>query len=245
MAPPSPITAVLLAAHGDGGEARENRAVRAIAERLARRLDLPVDFALLKEPETFAEARARLGRAADGRVAVYPFFMSDGYFVRVRLPRALTEAGFGECTVLPAFGTDPRVIDLVEHRLRAVAAEAGGREPRDFRILLVGHGSGSGEPASRLRVEAVAADLAYRGLGPVRVGFIEEAPFVDDAFATVDPEIVVGFFASEGTHALDDVATLVAERPGVLHHVAAIGTDLSVADMVARAVEDCISRETA
>lgn len=246
MSLPAPVSAVLLAAHGDGGEARENRAIRTVAERLARRLDVPVDWAVLKDPETFPAARARLGDAVGaGRVAVYPFFMAEGYFVRSRLPKMLREAGFGETEILTPFGLDPRLVDLIEHRLRSVAAMQGGRTPAEFRILMVAHGSGSGEPASRLRAEAVAADLAFRGLGAIHLGFIEEPPFVGDAFEAVDPEIVLGFFASEGTHALDDVATLVAERPRILHHVTAIGMDLEVADLVARAVEDCISRETA
>lgn len=238
-----PITAVLLAAHGDGGDWKRNDSVRAVAERLARRLDLPVDWAVLKEPETFAAARTRLGAAAEGTVAVYPFFMADGYFVRERLPQRLAASGFATVERLTPFGLDPRLVDLIEHRLRAVAALQGGRVPADFRILMVAHGSGTGQPASRQRAEAVAAELGWRGLGSIHLGFIEEAPFVGEAFAAVDPEIVLGFFASEGTHALDDVATLVAERPGILHHVAAIGTDLEVADLVARAVEDCISRK--
>ncbi|MEJ1159201.1 sirohydrochlorin chelatase [Prosthecomicrobium sp. N25] len=254
-AAPAPA-AILVAAHGDGGDLRRNAAIRTIAERLARRVDVPVAWAVLKEPDSFPAARADLGTAAEGPVAVYPFFMSDGYFVRVKLPRMLAASGFPRPQLLPTFGTDPLVVDLLERRLRSVAALQGGCEPKDFRILLVGHGSGSGEPASRLRTEAVAAELGYRGLGRVHVAFIEEAPFVEDAFRDVDPQIVVGFFASEGTHALDDVATLVAERPQVLHHIAAIGSDLGVADMIAARIaeaagslhdgnEACISGETA
>lgn len=243
--PLPPVTAVLLAAHGDGGEDRKNTAIRAVAERLSRRLDLPVDWAVLKDPETFGAARARLGAAADGRVAVYPFFMSDGYFVRRKLPAMLAEAGFAETIRLAPLGLDPSLLDLLEIRLRAAASMAGGREPRDLRILMIAHGSGSGEPASRRAAEAVVAALAYRGLGPIHLGFIEEPPMVEESFEAADPEIVVGFFASEGTHALDDVASLVVERPQVLHHITAIGTDLGVADIVARAVEDCISRQTA
>lgn len=245
MTAPAKITAVLLAAHGDGGEARRNEAIRALAASLARRIDLPVDWAVLKEPDSFAAARARLGAAAEGRVAVYPFFMAEGWFVRTRLPAVLAEAGFGAIERLVPFGLDPRLVDLVAHRLAEIASLQGGGRPADFRILLVAHGSGSGEPASRERAEAIAADLAYRGLGRPHLAFIEEPPFVADAIDAIDPEIVLGLFVSEGTHAIDDVAALLAGRPAVRHHVAAIGTDLGVADLVAGAVEDCISRETA
>jgi sirohydrochlorin ferrochelatase len=231
-----PFSAILIAAHGDGGELKRNGAIQAVADRLRRLVDVPVAWAVLKEPDTFPAARAALGSAAEVRVAVYPFFMADGYFVRVRLPKVLAEAGFADVRLLPTFGTDGFVVDVLEQRLRAVAAMQGGREPKDFRLLLVAHGSGSGETASRVRAEAVAAELGYRGLGRVHVAFIEEPPFVDDAFEDCDPQIVVGFFASEGTHALDDVATLVHVRPQVVHHIAAIGSDLGVADMIAKRI---------
>jgi sirohydrochlorin ferrochelatase len=104
------------------------------------------------------------------------------------------------------------------------------------------HGSRSGEPASRLRAEGVAATLTARGLGTIHLAFIEEPPSVAEQLAAIDPEIVIGFFASEGTHALDDVKALVDERPGVRHHVAAIGTDEAVAALVAEAVRVRIGR---
>ncbi len=242
--PGAAISAVLLAAHGDGGEARRNQALRLVADDLADRVAVPVDWAVLKEPETFAAAHARLGRAAGGRVVVYPFFMSDGYFVRIRLPQVLARAGFTQTVLLAPLGADPRLLDLVEARIRGFVDDDGDAtaEPR---VLLVAHGSASGEPASRRGAEAAAAALDARGLGYIHLGYIEEPPLVAEAIAAVDPDIVIGYFASEGTHALDDVATLVAERPRIIHHVAAIGTDPGIPALVAAAVEDCISHESA
>jgi sirohydrochlorin ferrochelatase len=232
------ISALLIVAHGDGGEARLNGNVQHLTDLLRRRLDVPVDWAILKEPETFDDARERLGSAAQGHVLVFPLFMSDGYFVRVKMPTILTEHGFGDTERLTPFGMMDALVDLVVHRLRALASLSGGLEPHDCRTLMVAHGSRSGEPASRLRAENVAATLTARGLGQIHLAFIEEPPSVADQLEAVDPEIVIGFFASEGTHALDDVKSLVDERPGVRHHVSAIGTDEAVADMVAKAVAD-------
>eukprot|EP01037_Dinobryon_pediforme_P022604 gene22604-23814_t len=234
---PAPPSALLVVAHGDGGEARLNDSVRHLAGQLARRLDIPVEWALLKQPETFAQAHARLGAAASGLVLVYPFFMSEGYFVRVKLPNTLAEHGFSSTMVLPPLGADPALVDLIAHRLRLLASLSGGREPADVATLMVAHGSRSGEPASRRRAETIATTLGARGLGTIHLAFIEEPPSVADQLAAIAPEVVIGLFASEGTHALDDVAALVDGRDGVLHHVRAIGTDEGMADLVLQAIE--------
>lgn len=226
-------SALLVVAHGDGGTDPRDETVRVLAERLARRLDLPVDWAVLKRPETFAAAAGRLG-AATARLAVYPLFLSRGFFVRVKLPRLLADAGLGDAVVLPILGDDPALVDLVERRLRAVASLVGGREPKDFRIALVAHGSASGEAEPRRVASAITADLDLRLGAEIRLGYIEEAPFFDGVVPGA--EIVVGLFVSAGTHALDDVAALVAKTPSVRHHVAAIGEDAGLADLVAAAL---------
>lgn len=235
-----PPTALLIVAHGDGGEAPRDDTVRRLAERLAKRLDLPVDWATLKRPETFVAARARLGAAA-ARVAIYPLFMAAGYFVRVKLPKLLAESGFADAEVLPVLGLDPGLVTLIEHRLRALASIAGGREPKDLRIALIAHGSGSGDTGSRRAAEAIVADLGYRLGTTLHLGFIEEAPFFDEVIAGGEMQIVVGLFVSAGTHALDDVAALVAKTPSVLHHVATVGDDAGVADLVVAALERAIA----
>ncbi len=234
---PVPPSALLIVAHGDGGQARLNDSVRHLAGQLARRLDIPVDWALLKDPATFAQAHARLGAAAVGPVLVYPFFMSEGYFVRVKLPNMLAEQGFAETMVLPPLGADPALVDLIEHRLRMLASLSGGLQPAEVAMLMVAHGSRSGDPASRRRAETIAATLGARGLGTIHLAFIEEPPSVADQLEAIDPNVVIGLFASEGTHALDDVAALVDERAGVLHHVRAIGTDEGMADLVLQAID--------
>lgn len=162
--------------------------------------------------------------------------MSDGYFVRVKLPATLREHGFADTERLTPFGLMEQLIDLIEHRLLSLASLSGGRHPRDLATLMVAHGSRSGEPASRLRAEAVAATLTARGLGTIHLAFIEEPPSVAEQLEAVDPAVVIGFFASEGTHALDDVKSLVDDRSNVRHHVSAIGTDESVARMIAEVV---------
>jgi len=245
---PSPLPpprALLVAAHGDGGTDPRDETVRLLAERLARRLDVPVDWATLKRPETFAAAHARLaaslGTPGDtplAGVAVYPLFMAEGFFSRVKLPKCLDEAGFEEPRLLPVLGLTPGLVDTLEHRLRSLAAMTGGREPKDLRIVLVAHGSASGDAGPRRAAEAIVADLAYRLETHLHLAFIEEAPFFDAVIDEIRPEIVVGLFVSAGTHALDDVAAHVAKTGGVLHHIEAIGRDAGVADLVETAFKD-------
>ena len=237
--PPPPL---LVVAHGDGGADPRDETVRLLAERLARRLDAPVDWATLKRPDTFDEARDRLVAAWRERtdaplppVTVYPLFMAEGFFVRTRLPKLLAERGFAETVTLPVFGLDPGLVDLLDHRLRSIASMQGGRTPHDLPIALIAHGSGSGDTGSRLASEAVAATLRARLDADIRLGFIEEEPFYDRLIAEEQPAIVIGLFVSAGTHALDDVAAAVAAAPCVRHHVDAIGRDAGVADMVERA----------
>ncbi len=241
--------ALLVAAHGDGGSDPRDETVRLLAERLARRLDIPVDWATLKRPETFAEARSRLTAAIApgnggevGPIAVYPLFMAEGIFVRTRLPERLRQAGFEDTIMLPVFGLSTGLVDLLERRLRSIAAMQGGREPADCRILLVGHGSASGDAGPRRAAEALTSDLAYRLATRPHVAFVEEAPFVRDALAELRPEIVVGLFVSAGTHAMNDLSAAVRQTPGVLHHVDAIGRDVGVADMVEEALAAAFPR---
>ncbi len=229
---------LLLVAHGDGGADPRDETVRLLAERLARRGDRAVAWGVLKRPESFDDARRALfGDAAPGPVDVYPLFMAEGRFVRTKLPAILAERGFGAHRRLPVFGLDPGLVDLIAQRLRTIASMQGGGEPADLPTLLVAHGSASGDAGSRLSSEAIAATLAERLAAPIRVAFIEEEPFFQDVIPTWRPRIVVGLFVSTGTHALDDVAALVERTPGILHHVAAIGRDAGVADLVERAIE--------
>lgn len=235
VAPAPPFSAVLVAAHGDGGTDPRNNAVRALAAALGDRLGLPVAWAVIRDPDSFGRARTQLGAAADGTVAVYPLFMADGFFVSRKLPALLSDAGFGEVVRLPPLGHDPGLTDLVERRLRSTTDRLGHADAGLARIVMIAHGSGSGDGANRRSAEALAAQLAERGLRP-RLGFIEESPFYDAVIAEAAPEIVVGLFASEGTHALDDVRSAVEANGSVRHHIAAIGTDAEIVELAENAI---------
>ncbi len=237
-----PATGILLVAHGDGGADPRDLTIRRLADGLSARIPLPVAWATLKRPETFALARDRLidAEATAAGLLVMPLFMAEGWFVRRRLPTLLAEHGLAAARVLPAFGLDPGLPALLLRRIAALRAAAG--EPgAAARLVLVAHGSASGDTSNRGNAEAIAAALARATGGAPILAFIEEAPRFDAVIGTDGPEIVVGLFVSAGTHALDDVATRVAASPDVVAHLPAIGEDDAVLDLVTAAIERALA----
>lgn len=237
--PRSPKTALLVVAHGDGGADPQDVGTRHLTARLAERLAMPVACAMLRRPETLEAARATLFGASDlwpaedRDVVVYPFFMTEGWFVKEKLPKMLKAAGFDDWRRLPPFGTDPALLDYLDRKLTGIAARHG-RDQASLNAVLIAHGSASGEAGSRLTTEAIRDWLVGRGWAQVTVGFIEEAPFYDAHIAERQPDAVIGLFVTSGTHAVDDVAGVVAATPSVKEHVLAVGLEEEVADMAMR-----------
>ena len=137
-----------------------------------------------------------------GPVDVVPFFMEDGYFTRVVVPRAMEKAarhGF-DLTLHPPIG--------VHAGFPAVLA---ARAPEGVPLLLVGHGSAR-SPNRRLAAHVHADALRATGRFPlVESAFLEEPPFVPDALARIGdrPLAVLGLFAQQGSHARDDLPALI------------------------------------
>lgn len=237
--PGPPKTALLVVAHGDGGPDPRDVGTRQLTARLAERLALPVACAMLRRPETLTEARAILfgasetWPAAERDLVVYPFFMTEGWFVKEKLPKMLKAAGFDNWLRLPPFGGDPALLDYLERKLTGIAARQG-RDRAGLNAVLIAHGSASGEAGSRLSTEATRDWLIGRGWTNVTVGFIEEEPFYDALIAERQPDAVIGLFVTSGTHAVNDVAGVVAATPSVKEHVLAVGLEEEVVDMAMR-----------
>jgi sirohydrochlorin ferrochelatase len=240
--PRPPRSALLVVAHGDGGPDPRDIGTRQLTARLSERLAIPVACAMLRRPETVAAARAtlfgasELWPAGERDLIVYPFFMTEGWFVREKLPKVLTAAGFSDWLRLDPFGSDPALIDYLDRKLTGIAARAG-RDRDTLNAVLIAHGSASGEAGSRLGTEAIRDRLAERGWGNLSVGFIEEEPFYDALIAERQPEAVIGLFVTSGTHAVNDVAGIVARTPSVREHVLAVGLEEEVVDWVMRQLD--------
>lgn len=229
-------SSLLLVGHGDQVGERPNGALADMAAALGRRFGLAAAHALLKGEPSVADALSALPPGT--RPIVHPAFMSDGYFTRVKLPKALEEAGVADARRLVPLGLDPLLVDLADRRLEAAAARHGLRREAAS-VLLVAHGSRSGEPASKRAGEAFAAALFRRGW-PIETAFIEEEPFVEPRLDALRPALVLGFFAGLGTHAVNDVAGRVAARPFVREVIPAIGVDPEIAEIVAVRIAEAI-----
>jgi len=202
--------ALFLVAHGS---VRYPDAGRVMHEHV-RRIQAAGTFAevgmgLLNGAPSVTEALARLTAPL---VRVVPFFMEDGYFTRVAVPRALgLPDGAGRLLLCPPVGVHDGMAGLIERRVRDAAA-ARGLRPATTAVLIVGHGSAR-NPGHALALHRHAAQVAASGeFAQVAAACLEEAPFVADALRGLraHPVVVVGFFAGGGGHARDDVPGLIA-----------------------------------
>ena len=216
-----PNEALLLIAHGSTRYPDAGRTVLAHAAMLRAQghfAEIAVGF--LNGSPSAAEALASLGTRT---THVVPFFMDDGYFTRVAVPKAV-----GEGTHLrfcPPVGTHPGLVELIAVRMARVPTGLG---PSD--TVLVGHGS-SKSPGRRTALHEHAERLG------ARVAFLEESPLLADVLAeTQGPLVVVGIFAGEGGHVRDDLPTLIAaarERLGDrLIDLGSIGDEAGMATLI-------------
>jgi sirohydrochlorin ferrochelatase len=177
------------------------------------------------------------------RVIVYPLFLADGYFGRVRLAQALEERRQNDdgrtVHVLPPLGLDLGLADLVIARVIAAQSPAAALSP--LNLILLAHGSRI-DPASRTATERLAGNIAARGcFRTVRCAFLDESPSLYEAAADLaSPLVVFGLFAGDGMHGAEDVPRLIADlgRPevvfaGTIANLA--GVDTLIAAAAARA----------
>ena len=188
--------ALLLIAHGSARYPDAGRTVLAHAATIrAQGHFAQVAVGFLNGAPSAAEALAGLGARA---IHVVPFFMEDGYFTRIAVPKAL--AGGNNLRVYPPIGTHPGIADLIASR---IARTLAGRGPAE--IVLVGHGSAR-SPGRRMALHDHAERLG------ARVAFLEETPLLADVLANARGPLVavVGVFAGEGGHVRDDLPAAIA-----------------------------------
>lgn len=217
-----------------------------------------VATAFLTGAPTPAEAQARLTAPV---VHVVPFFMENGYFTRVAVPRAL---GLGSCSPLmaeeergpvgpslfptgrptasrlilhPPIGIHPGFAGVLLARVRAALPDCAEPHPAPA-ILLLGHGSARA-PNRPMAAHAHADALRATGLFPrVETAFLEEPPFLPDALAQIGdcPAAVLGLFANRGTHTSNDMPALIAaaraDREHALIDLGIIGDDLGLRPLI-------------
>ncbi len=195
--------ALLLIGHGAPQFADASRILEAHADTL-RHGGFFADVATgwLNGRPSAAEALASVSSRV---VHVVPFFMENGWFVRVGVPAALRGVERA-LRFHPPVGVHPDMAVLAAARIERACGSATG-----LSVLLTGHGSAR-SPGRRLALHCHAEWLAGTGrFGRARAAFLEEPPLVADALAEwgAEPVAVLGFFSGEGGHVRDDLGRLL------------------------------------
>lgn len=208
-------------------------ALAGLAARVARHLPgLRVGSATLAGDGTLGRALATLG---PGPVAVYPFFMADGWFVGTHLPRRIAHAWDGPVHILPPFGLDPAV---AAPTLAAAldGARIAGLDPAAAHLLLAAHGSPS-DPRPAAAARSVARRIEAAGVfRAVSCGFVDEAPFLAEAGRIDAPALCLPFFAAANGHVNEDIPEALADAGFSGPLLAPVGTRPEVPALIAAAL---------
>lgn len=235
--------AAVIVAHGERGGAFSNTVLMGHAKNAAAELPhVAVAAGVLSGEPALETALADVARRTRGPILLYPFFMAPGYFVNVKIPKRLADAGVGaRCRMLTPLGFEQALPAIIRTRAELAAGEIGVRA-REARLLLVGHGSKVAR-ASAEATEAVAASLrVLGGFACVEAAFLEEAPFLDDVLlADTRPTVVIGFFNGEGLHAGEDVPDVIGRFGGAIAYTGPVGAFSEITPLItssiARAIE--------
>ncbi len=239
--------AAVIVAHGERGGAFSNAIVKLHAENAAAELPhMAITAGVLSGEPALEAALIDVAQLTDGPIFLYPFFMAPGYFVNVKLPKRLADAGVAQrCRVLAPFGLENPLPNIIRDKAMVTAGELGVPSTQ-ARLLLVGHGSKVAR-ASAETTQSVAASLrALGGFAHIEAAFLEEAPFIDDAvLADTRPTIVVGFFNGDGLHAAEDVPQAIGKFDGAIAYTGPVGAFPEASILITRSIADALNASDA
>lgn len=223
----------LIVAHGwPSAPDRAEEDITRLAEWVGRLLpDWRLGGATLATPGSLETA---LGQFADP--VIFPFFMSDGWFTRVELPRRLAAAHKPDLHRLSAFGTLPETQDLAAEQVRA-ALSLRGLAARDTGLLIAAHGSGrSPHPAAVAFTFRTFIEESL-DMKAIRVGFIEQHPEIDLVAEDMPVQsLCLPLFVAHWGHVESDVPAAL-ERAGFAGDMLpALGQSHGAAQVIASAI---------
>ncbi len=198
-----------------------------------------------------------------GEVYIFPFFMSEGYFVKSKISDVFElescehhseNRNIHQC---PALGVDPSMSTILP-KMAEESCALYGYSSADVDIVLLAHGS-SKFPASRRATENQVQSLAALNIfRSVSSAFLEEQPRLDDLVFNEPNEekviVVIGFFAAEGPHAMIDVPATIDQirdrnRLGdgrlfsKLHYVGVVGVRPEIVQLIHHSVASVSARK--
>lgn len=189
---------VVIVSHGQPSDPATGEAeITDLAARVAAHAPhLQVRAATLASPGALEAA------CADTAPLIYPFFMSDGWFTQINLPKRLQGVAHRQ---LPPFGLDPDLPRFTAHWL-AGQIDQQGWQPQDTRLFLAAHGSGRSPRPAQATQDFAQALAAILPLAEIRCGFVEEPPFLQEAAQDMgDQALCLPFFALKRGHVLEDL----------------------------------------
>lgn len=203
--------ALLLIGHGSARYPDAAGAMRGHADSLRRQKRFAdVAVGVLNGTPSVTQALAEI---TGPDIRVVPFFMEDGYFTRVAVPRALAAPTLANRHVkmCQPVGVHDGMAGLIERQALAACA-ALGVASRQTAVLIVGHGSSSA-PGRTLALHRHTGRIAATELfARIESACLEEPPRVAGVLAGLraHPVVVIGFFANQGSHVRDDLPKMIA-----------------------------------
>ncbi len=241
---------LLIIGHGSSESQEAEKAVRehAVTLRQSNRYG-SVDVQFLKGRTIEAEL-------PEGEVFLLPFFMSDGYFVSNTIPR-LFDLREGEkkddqrhILLCDAVGVDPTLSEILETMALEICAKER-YHPENVTLLLAAHGSAKSKAsgdAARLQQDALGQRSDFKKVVCV---FLEEEPelssWLQGERVEASPVIVLGLFAAEGPHAMEDVPEQIRKgqngfrrlrgvKPGEVHYTGVVGTRPEIVRLIQQSI---------
>ena len=215
----------LLVAHGSPADPAPQEAVM---QALAVRVSFWAPGWRVRGTTLAKEGALEAALSALSAPLIYPFFMAEGWFTRINLPRRLKAAGRDDLRQLAPFGTDPALPDLIAHLLQT----SGRSGP----VLLAAHGSKVSKTSGDTTYQ-MAQMIEARGFGPVRPAFVEEAPFLQEVAQEMVSGTCLPFFALRAGHVVQDVPVALQAAGFTGPLLPPIGEAEGVAALIAAALE--------
>ncbi len=196
--PARPVT--VLVSHGSPSDPDPQEAfIAGMARRVEQSSGVETRGATLAKTGSLEAAVAGLDAPL-----IYPLFMTDGWFVSTALQNRLKASGLARWRTGLPFGMQPGLPDLTLQRLRSEMAQRQ-LPKRETTLVLAAHGSPS-DPRPARATRAFGATLeASRLFRAVRIGFVDEAPSLEEAARVHGPALVLPFFAARAGHVLTDL----------------------------------------
>jgi sirohydrochlorin cobaltochelatase len=163
-----------------------------------------VAVGLMRGTPTIGEAMRQLTAPV---IRVLPFFIEDGYFTRVAIPAALASVQHNATHLYcRPVGVHPGLAAVINGAIERLCPI-----PRTWSVVLVGHGSTRAPGQNRALQTHLATLTGKRQFAHVRMGFLEEPPFVADVLSATRSckTAVVGVFAGDGAHVRDDLPAVI------------------------------------